>query len=404
MRDQSSRTQNSTASRTFSRWIPAIVAPIVIGVGVILVPMQATAAVDLPDKTPAELVQFAAESPAQPLSGTIEQRSELGLPDLSGLTGALGGAGGDGSSAPAAASSADLEQLLSLALGSHTARVYLDGPNARLQVLDPLAERNVYRNADGVWIYDSAEKAATHITVDQAAVEALKAELQTGHADAGAGAEMPTPEAMLDQALARLDESTAVTVGTDALVAGRAAYELVLTPRDSGTLVGQISVAIDGQTGTALAASVTARGADTPAFSIAFTDVTFAAPDPAVFAFTPPAGTAVTEKPIPVPTAAELQQAKAEAGSGDAGSVDSAAKPVLHGTGWTTVVELPAGALGAPASGPLDTVTQPVDGGRVLTTSLVTVLFTSDGRAFAGAVDVATLQAAASAPAASSGR
>ncbi|AMB60106.1 LolA family protein [Microterricola viridarii] len=401
MRAQSSSTQGSAASRSFSRWIPAIVAPLVIGVGVVLVPLQASAAVDLPDKTPAELIQFAAESPAQPLSGTIKQTSELGLPDLSGLSGLMGGAPGAGQGGEPAVSATDLADVVSLALGTHTARVYVDGSNARLQVLDPLAERNVYRTAEGVWVYDSSAKAATHLTVDHAAVEALKADLKAGHAaDAGASAPVTTPQAMLDQALAALDSSTAVTVGTDALVAGRAAYELVLTPRDSHTLVGQVSVAIDGKTGTALAASVTARGASSPAFNVAFTDVSFAAPDPAVFAFTPPAGTTVTEKAVPVPTAAELQQAKSGAGS----SADAAAQPIVHGTGWTSVVELPAGALGAAgataggaaASGVLDTLTQPVDGGRVLTTSLVTVFFTSDGRVFAGAVDTATLQAAAS--------
>lgn len=393
MRAQSSRRERGTAApRTLNRWIPAIVAPIVIGAAVVLVPLQATAAVDLPDKTPAELLQFAAESPSQPLSGTIEQKSELGLPDLSGLSGAMGGT--PGAPADGSTSAAELDQLLSLALGTHTAQVYLDGQNARLQVLDPLAERNVYRTADGVWVYDSSTKAATHLTVDQSAVDALKAELQASHAaDAGAGTPVPTPEAVLDQALAALDASTAVTVGSDALVAGRAAYELVLTPRDTHTLVGQISVSVDGKTGTALAASVTARGASSPAFSVAFTDVTFAAPDPAVFDFTPPAGTAVTEKAVPVPSAAELEQAKSGSGA------DADAQPVVHGSGWATVVELPAGALdgaGAPASAMLDSLTQPVDGGRVLTTSLVTVLFTSDGRVLAGAVDVATLQAAAS--------
>ncbi len=402
MRDQSTIQPRNQSSRTFRRWLPAIAVPVVIGVAVVLVPLQASATVDLPEKTPAELLQFAAESPAQPLSGTIEQSSELGLPDLAGLSGSTtGGTTGGTSGNAQPASATGLDQLLSLALGTHTARVYLDGQNARLQVLDPLAERNVFASADGVWIYDSSTQAATHLTVDQAALDALKADLQAGHAaDAGASAAVPTPETMLNQALAALDPSTAVTVGTDARVAGRDAYELVLTPRDTHTLVGQVSVAIDGQTGTALAASVTARGSDSPAFSVAFTDITFAAPDPSVFAFTPPAGTAVTEKAIPVPSAAELQQAKGDSGT------DAAARPIVHGSGWTTVVELPAGAAGAasgPAAGQLDTLTQPVDGGRVLTTSLVTVLFTSDGRVFAGAVDAATLQAAASSAAATSG-
>ncbi|KRC61345.1 hypothetical protein ASE14_10660 [Agromyces sp. Root81] len=278
------------ASRRLSRWIPAIAAPIAIGVAIVVVPMQANAAVDLPDLTPAELLEFAADSEVDALSGTIEQASELGLPDLSGLTGAMGGAGGDkfGPDGPLGddatgdgASATDLEDLISLATGTHTARVYLDGTNARLQVLDPLAERDVYLSEDGAWVYDSAEQAATHVTVDRAALEALKTEVEAeaeAHADeardrleAELGTPLPTPEEVLDQALARLDQTTDVSVGTDARVAGREVYELVLEPQDADTLIGEISVAIDGETGVALAASVTAHGASEPAFSVAFT-------------------------------------------------------------------------------------------------------------------------------------
>jgi hypothetical protein len=73
----------------------------------------------------------------------------------------------------------------------------------------------------------------------------------------------------------------------------------------------------------------------------------------------------------------------------------------VTGEGWATVVALPAGS--APTSlvdDPLFAqLTQPVDGGRALSSSLVSVLVTSDGRVLAGAVPVAALQAAANAAA-----
>ena len=316
------RPRDTGASRRFTRWIPAIAAPIAIGAAVVLVPMQANAAVDLPDLTPEELIEFAASSDVEALSGTVEQTSELGLPDLSGLTGAMGGAGSGGGGDGArrrAASASDLDDLIDLATGSHTARVYLDGSNARLQVLDRLAERDVVVTEDGAWIYDSREQAATHVTVDRAALEALRAEAEARGADERAqleaelGAPLPTPDEVLDQALAKLDESTDVSVGTDARVAGREVYELVLEPQDDDTLVGEVSIAIDGENGVPLAASVTARGAEEPAFSVAFTDVSFEAPDASVFEFTPPEGTTVTEHEVPVPTVAELEQWKADA-------------------------------------------------------------------------------------------
>jgi outer membrane lipoprotein-sorting protein len=322
------------------------------------------------------------------------------------------GGGGDGASAT------DLDDLISLATGAHTARVYLDGSNARLQVLDRLAERNVYVSDEGAWIYDSAEKTATHVTVDEAALNALKAEAEA-HADearerleAELDGPLPTPDEVLDEALAKLDESTEVSVGTDARVAGREVYELVLVPRDDDTLVGEVSVAIDGDTGVPLAASVTAAGADEPAFSVAFTDVSFAAPDASVFAFTPPEGAEVTEHEVPIPTVAELEQLKAEAETGV--DAEGTPRPIVHGSGWSTVVELPAGpagleegadaATGDPdaaeglgdASAMLDSLAQRVDGGRLISTSLVTVLFTDDGRVLAGAVTPEHLLAVAS--------
>ena len=318
------RPRDTGASRRLARWIPAIAAPIAIAAAVVLVPMQANAAVDLPDLTPEELLELAASSDVEALSGTIEQASDLGLPDLSGLTGAMGGAGGDSSGQNGfgggdGASATDLQDLLDLATGTHTARVYLDGANARLQVLDEFAERNVYLSEDGAWVYDSREEAATHVTVDRAALDALQADA-TSHADAWQqeleaelGTPLPTPEEVLDQALAKLDESTEVSVGTDTRVAGREVYELVLEPRDDDTLVGEVSVAIDGENGVPLAASVTARGADEPAFSVAFTKVSFQAPEASVFAFSPPEGTTVTEHEVAVPTPAELEQWQAEA-------------------------------------------------------------------------------------------
>ena len=423
--------------------IPAIGVPVAVALAVI-VPMQANAAVDLPDKTVEQLLQFARSSDVSALSGTIEQRSELGLPDLSGLTGAGGAMGGSssggGTGGTDAAASAGLDELLALATGSYDARVYLDGEHARLQVLDRMAERNVYLSPTEAWYVDSETQAATHLTLPEGTdVEQLKADAQAeaqrladeAKAEAEArlpdGQSLPTPQEVLDQALARLDETTAVSVGTDGRVAGREAYELVLEPRTSDTLVGEIRVAIDGENGAALAASITARGASDPAYSIGYSEVSFQAPDASVFAFEPADGMTVTEQVVPIPTADEIAQwkadAQAKADAAEGATVPDVPQPIVHGEGWTTVVELDAqaamAALGeqaaaegdstgsgegsgsgdaaasaeqaAEASAMLETLTQPVDGGRVLQTSLLTVLFTDDGRVFAGSVPVATL-------------
>jgi len=367
-------------------WTAAVGVPVLAGAA-ILVPIAASGAVDLPDKTPAELIAFAAASDVDALSGTIEQSSDLGLPDLGALTGAMGDESSEG--APTAA---DIDDLIALVTGSHTAKVYLDGESARLQVLDRLGERNVYVDGDAnqVWYVDSETQTATQLTLPS------DAEIDQLHSDAPAPPDSAlTPDQMLDQALADLDETTEVTVGTDARVAGRDVYELVLTPRTEDTLVGEIRFAIDGENGVALAAAVTARGASEPAFQTGFTQVDFSAPDPAVFAFTPGDDITVTQNEIDLPTGAPDH---------DDATTD-AASPVVYGEGWSAVVELPDTSEAGSAdvfSGLdpeqlqlLDSLTSAVDGGRVLQTSLVTVLITDDGRALVGAVPAARLVEAA---------
>jgi hypothetical protein len=75
----------------------------------------------------------------------------------------------------------------------------------------------------------------------------------------------------------------------------------------------------------------------------------------------------------------------------------TSAKPTVTGSGWTTVVELPTGKLPKSITGDslFGELTTAVPGGRALQTSLVSVLFTDDGRVLAGAVPVAALEAAA---------
>lgn len=419
--------------------IPAVGVPVAIAVAV-LVPMQANAAVDLPDKTVEELLAFAESNDVDAFSGAIEQRSELGLPDVSGIVGGMapGASGDDGEGDADGAASAGLDDLIALATGSFDANVYVDQDHARLQVLDRLAERNVYLGPDEAWFVDSETRTATRLTLPEGAdLEQLKAdaEAQAGQfadeakaraeAELPDGEQLPTPQQLLDRALERLDETTEVSVGTDGRVAGREAYELVLEPRTDETLIGEIRFAIDGENGAALAASVTGRGASEPAFSVGFTDVDFSAPDPSVFAFEPADDVTVTEQLLPIPTAGEWSQWQAEAearAEGDDGVAPDALPdvpdPIVHGEGWATVVELDAGAAmaaiaeheaaaegqagedaaaGPPAeqlaeaSAALEALTTPVDGGRALQTSLLSVLVTDDGRVLAGSVPVDTL-------------
>lgn len=343
------------------RWLPAVVVPVAIAAGAIAIPLAAGAA-DLPVKSPEDVLRLVASSDTKAFTGTVEQSSDLGLPSLPKNVG--------GSSADSSAAS-----TLELLMGDHTAKVYVDGPTkVRVQVLDQLAERDAIRNGSDVWLYQSSDESVTHITLPEHTADTEP----TPAPDATA----TTPQALAQRFLAAVDPSTAVTLGSNTKVAGRDAYDLVLTPRTDATLVGSVSIAVDGQTGLPLRVQVLARGASSPAFEAGFTSFTPGAPDESVFAFTPPKGATVSE-----------QSPK----QGDR-HIDAAhPKPTVTGTGWATIVSLPAGSAPAQAlDDPLVAqLTQPVDGGRALSTTLVSVLVTADGRVLAGAVPVSALQSAA---------
>ena len=352
-------------NKNAKRWIPAAVVPVVIATAAVAIPVAADASPALPEKTASQVLQLIAASTGTPYSGTIEQTSDLGLPDLSAF-----GPTGDGDGASSA---------LELVTGSHTARVYVGGADTqRLQVLDSMAERDAIRNGDEVWLYDSTTKEAVHATAD----------VTVGQPAAPA----VTPAEAADHLLAAVESSTTVEVVETARVAGRAAYQLRLTPSDEATLVGSVTLSVDAETGLPLEAAITAKGQDSPAFSVGFSSIDFAAPDASLFDFTPPAGTSVTEKNI---TDADFVQAQAPSDIPAAGP-----EPTLIGDGWDAIVELPAGSYAAQspdADSPdvLSQLTDAVDGGRAVSTSLVSVLITDDGRVLAGAVSVEALQAAA---------
>ena len=370
-------------STTWKRWAPAAAVPLVVAAAAVALPLSASAAGDLPEKSASELLSFVAENDVTAFSGDIEQTSDLGLPDLS----ALGGSAAGG--APDSEASA-VDALMELATGSHDARVFVDADRgARLQVLDRLAERDVVATkGEGVWVYDSAENTATHFLPPESDGTAPEAVRPT---------EVLTPSSVAEQLLASIDPTTTVAVGSDVEVAGRDAYELVLTPRDGTTLVGSVTVSIDGETGLPLGVAVTARGGTAPAFSVAYSSIDFVAPDAAMLSFTPPAGAEVTEKTAPVhetPEPGAVEPGAVEPGAVEPQEPAADGSDVLTtGTGWATVVELPAG--GTEALGALDAVSTPVAGGRALESALVSVLLTEDGRVLAGAVPVDVLVDAA---------
>ena len=361
-----SRTRKvANMSRTWLKWMPAVVVPVLIASAAVAVPFAANAAVTLPTKTPAQVLALIAGEKVTALSGTLSQTSSLGLPEL-----------------PTTGADASSGSALELLTGSHTARVFVDGTaKQRVQVLDRMAERDLVRNGSDVWLYDSKKKTAVHSTLGERALGTSKPE-----------GSIPTPDQLAATLLKSVDSTTIVSLGSDLRVAGRAAYNLVLTPKASETLLGSVSIAVDSETGLPLSVELFARSQTTPAFSVGFSKLDLGTPDASLFTFTPPAGAKVTEKaPKADSTRPTAPQSPAE-------------KPTISGTGWDSIVAIPVDTSAAGkkslsvTSSPLfGKLTTNVTGGHLFHTSLVNVLLTDDGRIFAGSVPVAKLQAAATA-------
>ena len=385
-------------SRNSSRWLPALIVPAVVAAGIVALPLQAGAAVDLPDKTAAEVLSLVSTSTEQSFSGSVTKTADIGLPNLDFSSG-MSQSSIDSMSeqvpegmedlVPQGATTGAMSAALEALSGTQEGRVFVDGPSkVRVQIADRFAERNFVSNGADAWYFDSNSNTAAHLAIPADAETRIRAKV--AELKASAPADMSNPAEVAKKFLAEIDPSTNVAVGTDAKVAGRTVYELIFTPKAVDTLAASVSIAVDSETGLPLQVTVMAKGQDAPAFRVGFTTIDLTTPDASLFTFTPAAGVTVEEIPVPEAPAADVSQP----------SIPVGAEPVVTGEGWDAIVEVPSASvpseLAAFASNPaVAELTTAVDGGRLLTTSLINVLLTTDGRVLVGSVSVERLQAAA---------
>ncbi|MFF5522675.1 LolA family protein [Streptomyces coeruleorubidus] len=356
---------------------------------------------DLPKITAQQLIEKMAKSDVQQLSGTVKISTDLGLPDLGGLESSLmSGAAGQGEGGSSADPTAKLTELAS---GTHTLRVAADGPDKqKLSLLENAAEYSLVHNGKDVWGYDSKSNEVYHGT----ASESPEHEKEQPPA---------TPKDFAEEALKAVDDTTSVTVDGTAQVAGRDAYKLVIKPKQSGSTVGAVSVAVDAETGMPLKFTLTPASGGAAVVDAGFTQVSFAKPAASTFDFTPPKGAKVTEEK--------------DAGKGsdkDFGKGFEKGGPREHapksgddlgkgldgmktiGEGWNSIATFDTGGEGMPsgeAGGDLggfvdslgDKVTGKFGSGTVFSTRLVNALITDDGKVYVGLVTKDALVKAADA-------
>ncbi|MFE3638922.1 outer membrane lipoprotein carrier protein LolA [Streptomyces sp. NPDC059168] len=343
---------------------------------------------DLPKITAQQLVDRIAKSDVQRFSGTVKVSTDLGLPNLGGLANGLASGaagGGDGSSAD------PRSKLTELVSGTHTLRVAADGPDRqKLSLLESGSEYSLIHDGRDVWGYDSKSNEVHHST--------------TAGSRGQHRAERPpaTPEDFAAEALKAVDDTTSVTVDGTAQVAGRDAYKLLIKPRQSGTTVGAVSIAVDARTGMPLKFTLTPRSGGAAVLDAGFTQVSFARPAASTFDFTPPEGAKVTEEK-------GHGRAPEHAPEGGGDLADGLGGATVLGEGWTSIARFDTGGRGGAPSGDrggalggfLDSLGDQVSGkfgkGTVFSTRLVNALITDDGKVYAGAVTKDALVKAANA-------
>jgi outer membrane lipoprotein-sorting protein len=399
-----------------TRWAVPVVAAVAVGLAFAAPPLFASADdAGLPSISPEELAAQVAAAEPSPLSGTVVYTARLGLPEIP-----LG-----------AVSGADPINLLG---GSSTMRVWSDGEQrSRVSLLGPTSEFSVVQDGAQAWTYSSTDDEVVHYRLsdaDNARFEELVAQAEAG--ELPVQSDLPTPQEAGRQAVDLAQESSTVTLDAQTEVAGRAAYQLVVTPTSTTTLVGRIVVAVDAETSTPLRVQVwSSTDAQSPALELGFTDVSFTTPADSVLEFSAPAGSSTRDVVVPLP------EPPAQASAAPDKELPEGV--TVSGTGWDTVVQAsgldvaallagdPAAAANLPgvdktfgsqgaqdlyeefvpeegSGSPMgdldttalyDTLTKAVPEGRLLSSALLSVLVTDDGRVLVGAVPGSTLQAMA---------
>ncbi|MDP9116931.1 MAG: hypothetical protein M3O28_06685 [Actinomycetota bacterium] len=380
------RTMSMLRQHRALRWLAPVAVAGVVGLAASGIIAAKASTNSLPATSTAQLLADVGSTSEVGFSGTVVAQLALGLPEL-----------------PSVAQGAGDSSIAGLLSGSHTMRLWYGGPNAqRIAILGPTSETDVFHSGQNLWEWDSAAHVATRFTVPPDSGSA-RAPLAPAPPTSSSAAESTTPQQLASRVIAALNPSTVVTMGATHLVADRSAYDLVLTPRDAGSRVASVHIAVDGATKIPLGVQVYARGSSAAAIDVAFSDIDFTAPPASSFDFTPPPGATVHENTLGGAAGKKLPSGSPESGSGaDGGGTAGAGTPTTVGSAWSTIVEYHVTTAQLDRSlGSARSALMPVSGtwgrGHLLDSALLCVLVTDDQRVFAGFVDPQALYVAAAA-------
>jgi hypothetical protein len=272
-----------------TRWaVPAGVVAVV-GVTIGASAVANAAGPSLPAQSVAQLladVQQASAKSQGPVTATFQETANLGLPALPQIGAITGQNGQLGSLSPLA--------------GTTTVSIwYLNQNHVRIAREMQMGESDLRLDGTQLWLWDSKTQTATHVLLPQSVGNEAGAGQGASAIPGGVAGLNMSPQAAARQALAQLGPSTNVRLGPNVTVAGRAAYQISLSPKASGSLVSQVLIAIDATRHIPLRVEVIARDSSSPAFEVGYTALAFGPPAMSNFSFTPPAGAHVKTETIP---------------------------------------------------------------------------------------------------------
>jgi hypothetical protein len=272
-----------------------------VGIVVAAATVASASVPSLPHRTAAQLLAEIAQGngkPLGPLTATVQETADLGLPQL-----------------PQAAQPGGTSGLTS---GTQTITIwYRDAQHIRIAEPVPAGESDLRLNGRTLWLWNSKTQTATRLALP-AHVTGLPGQGRPGvvpqgspSASSGAGpSSLPAnPLAAADQVLKAVGPSTVVGVQSNVYVASRPAYQLALVPRSSKSLVGKVLIAIDASRHIPLRVEVFGRGSAGLAYSVGFTSLSFGTPAASNFSFTPPPGATVKTQSVPSSLQSALKQA-----------------------------------------------------------------------------------------------
>ncbi len=246
---------------------------------------SAQAAPSLPRRTTVQLLAAinSAHQPP-PMTAVVQESASLGLPDLP-----------DNAGGPFAA--------LSWLTGSHTFKIwYADPAHLRIAVPVPLGESDLRLNGSSGWLWNSQSNQVTHLVLPagarSGAAPGWTGPLPDGN-QANSISSAPSPDQIARQLLAAVGPTTEVSLQQNVMIAGQAAYQISLAPKDSRSLIGQIRIAVAASRSLPLRVQIFPRGGTSPAFQIGYTSLRFGPPAAANFSFTPPPGAKVKTVTLP---------------------------------------------------------------------------------------------------------